>query len=69
MEEEKVWTASLHLDGVAAEWYFQLERDSGMISWTRFAEYLNLRFGPPIHSNSLGELKELKRTSSVEEYQ
>ena len=69
MEEEKVWTASLHLDGVASEWYFQLERDFGMISWTRFAEYLNLRFGPPIPSNSLGELKELKRTSSVEEYQ
>jgi hypothetical protein len=22
MEEEKVWTAMLHLDGVAAEWYF-----------------------------------------------
>ena len=68
MEEEKVWTASLHLDGVASEWYFPLERDYGMISWARFAEYLNLRFGPPIRSNSPGELKELKRTSSVEEY-
>ena len=32
MEEEKVWRASLHLDGVASEWYFQLERDFGMIS-------------------------------------
>ena len=68
MEEEKVWTVSLHLDGVVSEWYFKLERDYGMISWARFAEYLNLRFGPPIRSNSLGELKELKRTSSVEEY-
>jgi len=69
MEEEKVWTTSLHLDGVAAEWYFQLERDHGLVSWARFGEYLNLRFGPPICSNSLGELKELKRTASVEEYQ
>ena len=40
-----------------------------MVSWARFGEYLNLRFGPPICSNSLGELKELKRTASVEEYQ
>ena len=28
-----------------------------------------MRFGPPIHSNALGELKELCRTGSVEEYQ
>lgn len=65
---QQVWTASVHLDGAAAEWYFQLERDHGL-SWARFGEYLNLRFGPPIRSNSLGELKELKRTASVEEYQ
>ena len=32
MEEEKVWTTSLHLDGAAAEWYFQLERDVGVPS-------------------------------------
>ena len=69
MEEEKVWTASLHLDGVVSEWYFKLERDYGMISWARFAEYLNLCFEPPILSNFIGELKELKRTSSMEEYQ
>jgi hypothetical protein len=28
-----------------------------------------LRFGPPIRSNTLGKLKELQRTGSVEEYQ
>jgi hypothetical protein len=61
--------ASLHLDGVATQWFFQLERDLGVISWPRFADYTNLRFGPPIRSNTLGKIKELQRTGSVEEYQ
>jgi len=28
-----------------------------------------MRFGPPIRSNALGELKDLRRTGSVEDYQ
>ncbi|KAK3121330.1 hypothetical protein QOZ80_8BG0650860 [Eleusine coracana subsp. coracana] len=28
LEEEKVWTASLHLDGAAAEWFLALDRDN-----------------------------------------
>jgi hypothetical protein len=48
--------ASLHLDGVATQWFFQLERDLGVISWPRFADYTNLRFGPPIRSNTLGKI-------------
>uniref|UniRef100_A0A0A9HQ49 Retrotransposon gag domain-containing protein n=1 Tax=Arundo donax TaxID=35708 RepID=A0A0A9HQ49_ARUDO len=69
MEEEKVWLTSLHLDGTAAQWYFQMERDFSIVLWPRFVEYVNLRFGPPIRSNALGELKELHRTRSVEDYQ
>jgi hypothetical protein len=34
-----------------------------------FTEFVNLRFSPPIRSNLLRELKELHRTSTVEEYQ
>lgn len=60
--------ASLHLDGTAAEWYYQMERDFGMISWPRFVEFVNLRFGPPIRTNSVAEIKALVRTSTVEEY-
>ncbi|KAJ1259396.1 hypothetical protein BS78_10G151600 [Paspalum vaginatum] len=40
-----------------------------MLSWPRFVDYVNLRFGPPIRSNSLGELKDLHRVGTVEEYQ
>jgi hypothetical protein len=45
--------ASLHLDGAAAQWYFQLERNFGIISWTHFAEHVNLQFGTLLRSNAL----------------
>jgi hypothetical protein len=68
MAEEKVWIASLHLKGVAVDWYYALKRDHAIPSWARFAEFMNMRFGPPLRTNSLAELKDLRRTGSVEEY-
>jgi hypothetical protein len=62
---EDVSMASLHLDGTTVEWYYQMERDFGMVSWPRFVDFANLRFGPPIRSNSLGEIKALFRTGTV----
>ncbi|GJN38431.1 hypothetical protein PR202_gb27469 [Eleusine coracana subsp. coracana] len=47
MDEEKVWLAALHLNGVAAEWYYALERDHGVVSWPCFVALVNLRFSPP----------------------
>jgi hypothetical protein len=69
MAAEQVWMASLHMDVIAAEWYYTLEREYGLLSWARFTEFVNLHFSPPIRSNLLGELKELHRTNTVEEYQ
>jgi hypothetical protein len=66
---EQVWMASLQMGGVAAKWYYALECEYGHVSWARFAEFVNLRFRPPLHSNPLGELKELRCTGLVEEYQ
>jgi hypothetical protein len=66
---EQVCLASLHLDNVAVEWYYSFEKEYGLLPWSRFAEFINLRFGPPIRSNPLGELKELHRTGTVEDYQ
>ena len=60
--------ASLYLDGTAAEWYYQMERDFGMVPWPRFVDFINLRFGPPIRTNSIAEIKALVRTGSVEDY-
>jgi hypothetical protein len=69
MAEENVWLASLHLEGVAAEWYYALERDHGILSWVRFVDYIHMRFGAPIQSNGLAELKALYRTGTVDAYQ
>ena len=69
LEEEKVWMASLHLDGVASEWFYALDRDNAGLTWPGFVDFLNLGFGPPIRANPLAELKDLKRTGTVEEYQ
>ena len=61
--------ASYNLEDGAQMWFIQVQQDEGTPSWCRFSELLNLRFGPPIHSNPLGELMACKRTSSVAEYQ
>jgi hypothetical protein len=67
---EQVWMASLCMDGVAVEWYYALKREYGMVPWNRFTKFMNLRFTPPpLRSNPLGDLKELRRTKSVDEYQ
>lgn len=51
------------------QWYYALEHDHDVVSWTRFTDFINLRFGPPIRSNGMAELKDLYRTGTVEEYQ
>jgi hypothetical protein len=57
------------LEGVAAEWFYALERDlGGVLTWTRFIEFIQMRFEPPLRFNGMADLKELKRTSTVEEY-
>lgn len=59
--------ASLHLDGTAAKWYYQMEHDFGMVPWLRFVDFVNLRFGPPNRTNSVGEIKALIRMGTMEE--
>jgi hypothetical protein len=44
MLAEQVWLASLHMDGVAVEWYYALECDYGMLPWAQFVEFVNLHF-------------------------
>jgi hypothetical protein len=46
-----------------------VQQNEGIPSWRRFSELLNLRSGPSIRSNLLGELMACKRTSFVTEYQ
>lgn len=67
--KEKVWLASLHLDGIANEWYYALERDHEVLPSARFVDYINMCFKPPIHTKNLVEMKALYRTETVEENQ
>ena len=68
-EEEKVQLASYNLVGVAQPWYMQFLDDVPNPTWTEFKEQCNIRFGPSIRSNKLGELAKLKQTGSVADYQ
>lgn len=47
-ETDKVWLASYRLTGIDQHWYFQLEHDTGIPSWSRLKDLYHLRFGPPI---------------------
>jgi hypothetical protein len=46
-----------------------VERNRGTPTWEEFVKLVNQRFGPPLRGNALGELIQLRRTSSVAEYQ
>ncbi|KAH0642688.1 hypothetical protein KY289_033662 [Solanum tuberosum] len=46
-----------------------LETDMLKPSWDEFKRYSNLRFGPPIRSQKLGELAKLRQIGSVADYQ
>jgi hypothetical protein len=65
---EKVWIDSKHLIDDAHLSNMQLEMEESTPSWKCFAKLINLRFGPQIRSNPLGELAALRRTISVEGY-
>jgi hypothetical protein len=69
LEEKKVWLAAFHLQGAAQQWYMRLERDEGTPGWCRFSELLEMRFGPLLKSNPLGELAACRRTGTVADYQ
>jgi len=67
-EANKTWTASFYLHETAARWYFRLERNCGVPSWPEFVQAINRRFGPSIRSNPLGELAQLHRTGTVDDF-
>lgn len=57
------------MEGAAQQWYYRLEKNTSVLSWAKFVEGINKRFGLPIRSNPLGKLTYLRRTGSVDEYQ
>jgi hypothetical protein len=68
-DADKVWLASFYMTGVAQQWFFMLERDSGDISWTVFKDLCSQRFGPALGINHLAELARLPFRGSVADFQ
>ena len=64
-EEERVGLASFHLEGNAQLWFLQLEIDMPQTSWDEIKLQYNLRFGPPIRSQKLGQLAKLSLIDSM----
>jgi hypothetical protein len=57
----KVFLAAFCMTGEASQWYTLLERNRGTPSWEEFIQLVNKQYGPPLHSNPLGELIQLRR--------
>ncbi|KAK3121969.1 hypothetical protein QOZ80_8BG0663410 [Eleusine coracana subsp. coracana] len=68
-DADRVALASYNLLDKAHIWYRNVIRQEGTPTWTHFNDLLNMRYGPPIRSNPLGELAACRRTASVEDYQ
>jgi hypothetical protein len=68
-ETGKVFLAAFYMTGDAAQWYALVERNHGTPEWAEFVKLVNQRFEPPLRGNTLGELIQLKRDTTVADYQ
>ncbi|WVZ75471.1 hypothetical protein U9M48_023518 [Paspalum notatum var. saurae] len=70
-EDQRVWVALFYMEGTAGQWYYyRLEKNlKTPPTCPELVEAVNKRFGPPVHSNPLGELMHLSCTGTVDEYQ
>jgi hypothetical protein len=57
------------MTGDTTQWYALVERNYGTPEWAEFVKLVNQRFGPPLRGNTLGELIQLKRDTTVADYQ
>nr|KAJ0227854.1 hypothetical protein LSAT_V11C100037070 [Lactuca sativa] len=60
--------ATFVLQGKASDWYRNLRRMKGQPTWNKFVEECKIHFGPPMSMNPLGELTQLRKTDTVEDY-
>ncbi|KAF3782907.1 hypothetical protein EJ110_NYTH33455 [Nymphaea thermarum] len=68
-EEEWLQTAVLHFDGEARRWYRWLKHNEHVADWEEFKDAILLRFGESAYVDHDIELRNLKQTSTVQEYQ
>jgi hypothetical protein len=68
-EVDKVWMATYYLTGAAQLWSVMLRRDEPTLHWPRFKTLCQQCFGPPLRTNTLGEVARLSFRSTIEDYQ
>jgi hypothetical protein len=61
--------ATYYLTGAAQLWFVMLRRAEPTLHWSRFKMLCQQRFGPPLRTNTLGEVARLSFRSTVEDYQ
>jgi hypothetical protein len=40
---------------------------NGILSWPHFSDFVNLQFEPPLQTNGMAELKDLRRSGTMDE--
>lgn len=68
-DSDKIWLASFHMTGIAQQWYYMLERDVGVLTWSDFRDLCHQRFGPAVGTNHLADLARLSFHTNVAAYQ
>ncbi|XP_042939584.1 uncharacterized protein LOC122274627 [Carya illinoinensis] len=65
---QKIWMASLYMEGIALIWFQGAEETGLFVSWDAFVDALQLRFGNSSYDDPMEALKHLKQTSTVTVY-
>ncbi|XP_031479935.1 uncharacterized protein LOC116250452 [Nymphaea colorata] len=68
-EQHKIRLAKMYLEEEAMQWYCFWEEDYPNATWDLFKDELLLRFGETTYVNHEIELRNLKQTSTVQDYQ
>jgi hypothetical protein len=61
--------ASYHMEGSAQQWYYRLERDRGVPTWSDFKDYCILFSVLPCVPTTWGSSLVLSTSGTVKEYQ
>lgn len=67
-DHDRVVIASMHFDGKAMEWYYQISQDGRMITWEQFMVLVSNQFGELKETRVFTDLCKLKVMGSLEEY-
>ena len=70
--EAKVKVAAMHLEGKALQWhqvYMKTRISRDPPAWEEYVKALGAKFGDCLYDDPMGDLKGLRQTGSVREYQ